>query len=230
MNFDLKGKKVLIIAPHPDDEILGFGGLIHRCKKEGAQVKVLYMAVGSCRQLVTGSTHENIRLEEAKNVSKHCGFEYEFLFIGEQFLRLDQVAQKDLIDPIEDLIEAFKPDILGISMHNSYDQDHRAVYEACITACRPVPRHLRHMPSLIVECEEPCSWVNDGQSFSPTLYLELDEEGVQGKIEAMKLHATQHREDPHPRSGENLRRWLEIRGKEIGVHAAEAYRVKRMLC
>lgn len=225
--MSLKGKKILIVSPHPDDEVIGFGGLIDRAKKEGANTQVLYMAVGTCRQLVTGSTNENIRMQEANAAAEYGRFKHHFVFVGDQFMHLDSLPQKELIDPIEDALTEFKPDIVGIPMHNSYDQDHRAVYSACITALRPVPRSVRPMSSFVLEGEEPYSWANDDESFKPNVYLELEEKGVKEKIELMKRHATQHREDPHPRSGENLRRLAEMRGKEIGTHAAEAYLLKR---
>ena len=227
--MDLKGKKVLIVSPHPDDEIISCGGLISRCKKEGAELFVFYICVGKTRQLVTGSTNEDIRMKETADVAKFCSFKYKFLFIGDQFVRLDGVDQKDIADPIEDAIQEFKPDIICIPYRDSYNQDHRAVFTACITALRPVPRTVRHMPSVVLEYDEPYLWSVSDNGFKPNFFVELSEEMVKSKIEAMKLHATQDRPDPFARSGENLRRWLEIRGKEIGAHAAEGFKCHRLI-
>lgn len=223
------GKKILIISPHPDDEIISCGGLIDRCKKEGAEVFVFYICVGKTRQLVTGSTNENIRMDEAANVAKFCNFNYKFLFVGDQFVRLDTVAQKDIVDPIEDTIQEFKPDIVCIPYKDSYNQDHRAVFTACITALRPVPKNIRHMPQMVLEYDEPYIWSVSENAFKPNFFVELTEENLQNKISAMKLHATQDRPDPFPRSVENLSRWAEIRGKEIGTHAAEGFKCHRFM-
>jgi LmbE family N-acetylglucosaminyl deacetylase len=227
--MDFKGKRVLIVSPHPDDEIISCGGLIQRCKTEGAEVFVFYIVVGKSRQLVTGSTSEDVRLKEAEDVARFCGFNYRFLFIGDKFVRLDGVNQKDLIDPIEDQIDAFKPDIVCIPYKDSYDQDHRAVFTACITALRPVPKKIRHMPSIVIEYEEPYLWSVSDTAFKPDFFVELTQDMVAGKLEAMRLHKTQNRDDPFPRSGENLKRWAEIRGKEIGVGAAEAFKCRRFM-
>lgn len=225
--LSLKGKRILIISPHPDDEAIGCGGLLSKAKRDGATVFVLYMCVGSTRQLVTGSTNPDTRMKETKNVAKFCGFDYRFVYVGEQFLRLDMVPQKELIDHIEDKISDFKPDIVCIPSGNSYDQDHRVVFTACITAMRPVPATVRKMPSLVLEYEEPYVW-SIGSPEKPNFYIELTEKDAKNKEKAMSLHATQHRKDPFPRSGENLIRWLEIRGKEIGSFYAEAYKCHRM--
>ncbi len=222
-----KGKKVLIISPHPDDEVISCGGLLDRCKKEGAEVFVFYICVGKTRQLLTGSTNENIRMQETENVAKFCNFKYKFLFVGDEFARLDKVVQKDMVDPIEDKIQEFKPDIVCIPYRDSYNQDHRAVFTACMTALRPVPRSVRHMPQVVLEFDEPYSWSVSDNAFKPNFFVELTEETIKNKISAMKLHATQDRPDPFARSGENLRRWAEIRGKEIGTHAAEGFKCLR---
>ena len=229
MNIDLRGKKVLIISPHPDDEIISCGGLINRCKSDGAEVFVLYITVGKSRQLVTGSTDEDTRMKETEAVAKFCNFKYKFLFVGEHFVRLDGVDQKDLIDPIEDKIQEFKPDIVCIPLKDSYDQDHRAVFTACITALRPVPKTVRHMPSIILEYDEPYSWSVGENGFKPNFFVELTENTLKNKIDSMKFHTTQNRPDPFPRSGENLRRWAEIRGKEIGADAAEGFKCHRLI-
>ncbi len=227
--MEMKGKRVLIISPHPDDEIIGCGGLIEKCRREGANVFVLYIVVGSTRQLITAHTDESIRMRETEEVARFCNFDYKFLFVGDKFVRLDGVDQKDLIDPIEDMIEAFRPDIVCIPYADSYNQDHRAVFTACITALRPVPRNVRHMPQAVLEYEEPYTWSVSEHAFKPNFFVELTPNDVEHKVAALKLHATQDREDPFPRSGDNLRRLAGLRGKEIGAFAAEAFRCHRFL-
>src|SRR5271157_4047780 len=99
--------KILIIAPHPDDEIIGSGGLIANGNNK---IHVLFGSVGKCRQLVTGQTTEDVRLKEVKQVAKEAGYTYEIMFIGEEFMQLDSLPIKQLIDKIEDCIEKVKPD------------------------------------------------------------------------------------------------------------------------
>lgn len=94
----LSGKKILIIAPHPDDEAICCGGLIMLAKKAGSKVFVMYGSIGSSRQLVTGKTDPANRMNEAKKASEYGGFEYSIMFQGKEFMKLDSVPQKKLIE------------------------------------------------------------------------------------------------------------------------------------
>lgn len=217
----LRGKKVLIIAPHPDDEAICCGGLIMLAKKVDARVFVMYGSVGSSRQLLTGKTDPASRLDEAKKASKYGGFKYSIMFQGKEFMKLDSIPQKRLIEQIEDKIEEFEPDIVCVPFRDSFDQDHRALFSASITALRPIPKNLRHQPEIILEVEEPYSWTN-GDVFRPNFYFDISKV-FKAKINLLKCHKTQLRNDPFPRSPQNLERLSGLRGAEIGVRYAEGY-------
>lgn len=216
----LKDKKILIIAPHPDDEALDSGGLIMKAKKEGAEVFVLYMATGSSRQFSNGKTFEQDRVIEANNASSYGGFNYVIAFQGIS-TKVDTMAQKDLIEYIENTTRDFKPDMVVIPYLNSYSQDHRAVAQACISAFRPIPANLHWQPKMILEVEEPTFWPVVS---NPNLYIDISDV-MDEKIELYKCHKTQVVEEPHHRSCENLRRMAGVRGSEIGVKYAEAYKL-----
>ncbi len=223
--------KLLVISPHPDDEALGVGGLIGKCKKEKAQIAILYMSVGTSRQLVTRKTTENIRLSEIKAVEKFAGVKTTVAYIGDEFCRMDIVPQKDIIEKIEDAIDDFTPNIVAVPSSSSYNQDHRAVFDACMTALRPTPKHLRHFVPHILEYFEPYLWATR-EVKQPNAYLNLSEKYKKGnlldfKIALYKCHKTQVRDDPFPRSPDNLIRLAHIYGKEIGVNIAEAYHIIR---
>src|SRR3990167_897106 len=93
-------KKILIISPHPDDEAICCGGLIMKAKKEGGQVFVLYMSIGSSRQFINGATTTDDRLKEVEKASSCGSFDYNVL--SNKATLVDMVAQKDLIEAIED--------------------------------------------------------------------------------------------------------------------------------
>jgi N-acetylglucosamine malate deacetylase 1 len=224
--FELKGKKLLVIAPHPDDEMISCGGLILKAIKEEAKVFVLYITIGPNRQLVTGKTDVETRFKEIDAVAKACGFEHKTLFVGEEYhLKLDAMPIKDLIDPIEDFIEEFKPDIIVLPPRDSFNQDHRTIFNACIACLRPVPQKIRHFVPFVLEFEEPHSW-SVGDEFKPNFYFDISDV-LEKKIEYLKLHETQYREQPFTRSGENLIRLAMYRGNEVGTEAAEAYKIHR---
>lgn len=217
-------KKVLVVAPHPDDEIICSGGLICRAVAQGAHVRVLYGSIGPSRQLVTGQTNEQVRVKEAQAVAKACGFTHKFLFIGNEFMRMDAKPQKDLIELVEDEVQSFAPDLAVIPFGGSFDQDHRAWHTACMTALRPTPRKVRHFVPTVLECEEPLAW---GSEQRPADFF-VDVTGfLEAKENALKLHASQLREEPFGRSIENLRRQAGMRGAEIGGFAAEAFYCRR---
>lgn len=224
--MNLKSEKILIIAPHPDDEMIGTGGLIAKAVDSGSKVFVLYMCIGKSRQLVTGSTEENVRMKEAENASKFLRFDYKFQFVGDEFMRLDSLPQKSLIEPIEDIIQKFKPEIVVIPSQFSFDQDHRAVFDAAYTALRPTPRGVRHFVPFVLECEEPHSW-SVGPAFKPNFYIVLNRALLQKKLQGLNRHKTQVRQEPFTRSFANLTRLAQFRGNEVGSDYAEAYFMHR---
>lgn len=224
-NSFLKDKKIFIIAPHPDDEAICNGGLIMLAKKQKAKVHVMYMAIGKSRQFLTGQTNENLRIPEMKDASKFGKFSYTIAYIGDPFMRLDTVPQKDLIEKIEDESEKFKPDLVVIPFRYGFDQDHRAAALACITAFRSTPKNLRHQPTIILECEEPYLWTTN-QPTAPNLYFDISDV-FEEKIKLLKCHKTQLRDDPFSRSPDNLRRIAGIRGCEISTKYAEGYNLLR---
>lgn len=217
----LKGQKILIISPHPDDEAIGCGGLIMLAKKEQASVFVQYVSVGTSRQFVTGQTTAQERMPEIKKAAEYGNFEYNISFQGNEFMKLDSLPQKEIIEKIEDISQQYKPDIVCIPFRQSFDQDHRAVNSAAITAFRPLPSKLRHQPKLIMEYEEPYSWTTE-QPFKPNFYFDISSV-FDGKITLLKCHTTQLREDPFPRSPQNLERLAGMRGCEISTQFAESY-------
>lgn len=217
----LKDKRILIVSPHPDDEAICSGGLIMLAKKQQAEVLVLYVSVGFSRQFVTGSTTVQERMPEIQNASDYGSFSFKIAFQGDSFTKLDTLAQKDIIEVIEDASHDFKPDIVSIPFRHSFNQDHRAVSQASITAFRPLPQSLRHQPKIILEAEEPYSWTN-GEVFKPNFYFDISD-CVEEKLNLLRCHKTQLREDPFPRSTENLKRLAGVRGAEIGVAFAEGY-------
>lgn len=218
----LKDKQILVVSPHPDDEAIDCGGLIMLAKRQGAKVFVLYMATGASRQFTTGKgeTFEDQRTFEAEKASELGGFDYKICFTNIS-TKVDTLAQKDLIEAIEDIVRDIKPDIAVIPYLGSYSQDHRAVATASVSAFRPIPENLHPQPKLILEMEEPTSWPNAPQ---PNFYFDISEVFDQ-KIELYKCHVSQLVKEPHHRSFENLERLAGMRGSEIGVRYAEAYRL-----
>ena len=126
-----------------------------------------------------------------------------------------------MIELFEDTIEDFNPHIVVIPYQNSYNQDHRVVATAAITAMRPIPPDIRHQAKMILEVEEVTSWP---VAFNPNFYVDISDL-MEEKLKLYHCHETQVVEEPYYRSDENLKRCAGLRGNEIGVKYAEAYRL-----
>jgi LmbE family N-acetylglucosaminyl deacetylase len=226
-----RNTRLLVVAPHPDDEADGVGGLIGKVKKEKGKTLIVYMGVGDSRQLVTGKTRGTDRLNEIKAVKNFTGAEVKVMYVQQDHVKLDAIPQKDMVEKLDDLLERFKPTIVAVPASSSYNQDHRATFDACMAALRPTPRKARHFVENVLEYFEPYFWISRLPRV-PNAYLDLGERFGKGNLLDFKMglyrcHATQVREDPFPRSVENMERLAHIYGKEIGVHLAEAYYVLR---
>ena len=160
--IDFTNERLLVVAPHPDDEVFGCGGLIHEVKKAGGKVYVLYLTVGTTKDFSKkGESTADERLSEVEKVVDFFGIDgHRIVFPGDKFhLQLDVLPQKQLIHEIERgesiSIEALKPTIVASPSPHDYNQDHRAAHTALITAIRPVPNVHKYTPPVILEYEFP---------------------------------------------------------------------------
>lgn len=230
MKIDQK-TRLLVVAPHPDDEADGAGGLIGKVKKEKGKIKLVYMSVGDSRQLITGKTRGEDRLKEIEAVKKLTGADVEVMYAEKDHVKLDAKPKKEMVEKLDDIIESFRPNIIAVPTSSSYNQDHRATYEACIAALRPTPRSVRHYVDTVLEYFEPYEWGVRPHN-APNAYLDLGESFEKGnlfdfKARLYRCHATQVRKGSFPRSLENLEHLAHVYGKEAGVEMAEAYHVLR---
>lgn len=228
----LHNQRLLVIAPHPDDEVLGCAGLIASVKKNNGKVFVLIVTVGDIKQY-GGESKTNARLEEVKQVMDFLKVDgYEVALIGEKYhLKLDTLPQKQLIDLIEKdskvSILKTKPTIVAIPSVNSTNQDHVAVFDAALAACRPALKEFREYPKTVISYETPInSWSRRG--FVPNAYIDISD-FIEVKIKSLSLYKSQLQKSPHPRSLEGVRKIAEFRGNEICAKAAEGFIVHRFI-
>ena len=224
-----KDKTLLVIAPHPDDEVLGCGGLIGRVKADGGKVYVMIITVGDHPQYGAKSV-ANIRISEAKNVMELLKVDdYEICWSGnERHLKLDSFPQKELIDLIENgskvALNKVEPDIVAVS-HPNANQDHRAVFEATFTACRPRPVVNKPLQSVVISYEDAShGW--SMKSFTPNMYLDI-KDFIKVKCDALTLYNSQLHPNPHYISIDAVRSLAHLRGIEVGREFAEAFQIHR---
>jgi len=216
-------KRVLVLAPHPDDEILGAGGLLSRLSRESSDALVIY-----------GSMPNDTRKSEASNgLSILDDFDGR---IDHQYLYentdgdLDQMPMKRMVSDIEYHIQMFLPDLVIMPEPGGYHQDHRAISQAAIAALRPNGGTFNFRPPIVAVYEEPSDyWTLETEQHHPILYVTLTEEDIHRKCQAMKSHLSQDRPHPSERSVEAIRALAVLRGAQAGVPYAEAYGVRRWL-
>ena len=216
--------KVLVIAPHMDDEVLGCGGTIIRHVDSGDQVTVCIVA-----NRAYDHKYELNLIEQEKDCCKKAKqvLSYQnLIFLDLPDEQLDQ-SQIDIIIPLEKVVTECKPDIVYTCHRGDLNQDHRAVFEAVRVVCRP---NAKHVVSTLRAFEVPSSTdqvaATSEWPFLPNYYVNL-KETLERKVRAMACYSKESKPFPHPRSAEGLRVYAQKRGMEVGVEAAEAFVVLR---
>ncbi|HEY4001168.1 MAG TPA: PIG-L deacetylase family protein [Candidatus Xenobia bacterium] len=231
----LGGSTILIVAPHADDESIGCAGLALRAKAAGARVYLLVVSVGNLVRVQTDATltTSSTRREELAAAARVLGADdWELLFEDEhRHLRLDEMPRRDLTAWVERdarlSIERVRPDVVLLPAL-SYNQDHEAVLRAGLVACRPHDPAAKCVPSQVWLYEyPPLSWNLPHEHFTPNVYIDISG-CLDQKLDAYRCHASQVRAGVHQNSLQNVADLARIRGKEIGVEAAEAYQALRI--
>ena len=221
-------KRVLIVAAHPDDDILGCGGLMSKFNRIGVECRVIIVAEGSsCRY---SSSHPEIKDEILKRTAfgvkalLHLG-QKNYKFYDLPCGKLHLVPQLDINKIIESEIEFFRPDtVFTHSLHDT-NSDHRVVYECTLTATRPI---TRRMVSRLYSYEilSSSEWRYD-HSFEPNFFVELSEEDMFLKTKAMLAYESECQSFPHPRSKEGIYALAQVRGMQMNSCYAEAFHLIR---
>ncbi|BBP84274.1 PIG-L family deacetylase [Pseudomonas sp. No.21] len=221
-------ERVLVIAAHPDDEVLGCGGSIARHVADGDEVQVAIMAQG----LFSRGTPEEAEQQALRDACAEAN-----RILGVQGLecfdlpdnRLDGLDLLDLVKPVEALVARHRPGIVYAHWSGDVNIDHRRLHEAVVTACRPQPGHPVHT-LLFFEIPSSTEWQvpHSAPAFWPGWFNDIGST-LDTKLRALDAYAMEMREWPHPRSlkaVEHLARW---RGACVGMEAAEAFVLGRHL-
>jgi LmbE family N-acetylglucosaminyl deacetylase len=206
-------RRVLVIAPHADDEVLGCGGAIQYLRADGGRVFVHIVA-----NRVVGHREDPAYIDGTKRAAEAAAklLGIEQVFYGDlPDERLD-APLIDVIVAVEKVVTTVVPDIVFVPSSGDSDQDHRAVASACRVACRGIDTVLAY--------EVP----GPSRGFLPNYYVDIGRY-LQMKIQAMKCYAEEMRPYPHPRSERGLEYHARFRGMEAAVEHAEAFLVLRQV-
>ncbi|MCP5105635.1 MAG: PIG-L family deacetylase [bacterium] len=223
-------KKILIIAAHPDDEILGCGGTAARLVKDGHEVYTVILGEGVTSR--DDSRQREKRENEIAQLKKQIREANEVIGVKEVFAydfpdnRFDSVPLLDIVKVIEAVKEKIKPDILFTHYENDLNVDHRVTYRAVMTASRPLAGEtVKEIYSF--EVLSSTEW-NFPLSFSPDCFWDIGGT-VDLKVKAMEKYVSELRDYPHPRSLKGIRLNAETWGMKTGLNYAEAFKLVRLV-
>jgi LmbE family N-acetylglucosaminyl deacetylase len=217
---------VLVVAAHPDDEVLGCGGTIARHVSEGDRVEVVFFTdgVGSRHPAEnSGSEAEQlVRSDSARRAADILGIAAPVCF-GFPDNRLDAIDLLDLVKAVENVGRRFQPSIVYTHWAGDLNVDHRLVYQSVITAFRPMA-DTSVTKILCFEIPSSTEWGDKSvtPAFQPNLFVAIDR-FLNVKRRAIEAYGQEMRPFPHPRSHTALEALARWRGAESGLDAAEAF-------
>ncbi|WP_165367796.1 PIG-L deacetylase family protein [Phytoactinopolyspora endophytica] len=235
----LSQQRLLVVTPHADDETYGCAGSIARIKALGGEVYVVLATSGDVVHFSadddggrTKAVDHETRLSEFDAVMRLLKVDaWDLLFddVGKH-LALDTVPRKELVRLLETdgrlAIERVRPTMIMIPAV-SYNQDHEALYRACVTATRPgVPAVRPVVPWVLAYDNTSLFWPIGQARFQPTCYIDISD-FLDVKIRAMRSHLSQVRPPIYHGSPESLELATQVRGREISAYAAEGFGLLR---
>lgn len=213
-------KKVLVIAPHPDDEVLGVGGTMARLADEGAEVCVVIVTkayppeydetIADCDRLQATEAHKILGVKQT-------------IILLLPAARLDSIPHGEINRQLREVILEIKPDIIYIPFTGDIHLDHQKVFLSALVASRPnggfAPRTIYAYETLS-ETNWNAPYLSPG--FIPNVFVDISAH-LETKIQAMQKYATELKPFPNERSEESLRALATLRGSTVHCFAAEAF-------
>lgn len=212
-------KKILVIAPHGDDEVLGCGGYLLQQSKEGAEIHIILGTIGGTDKRQSFS----VRLIESKAVAERIKAHLVYLYSNMDAL-LDTLPSRDIITRLDEEIDKVRPDEIFVN-YRSHHQDHIKMYDCAIASIR-----LRegYSPRLVALYEYP--FVTDGMDLikGGKMYCNITDV-IDEKVALFNLYASQIRQTPSPLNEQGIKKLASIRGMECGMEYAEKYYIQKMI-
>ena len=223
---------ILVIAAHPDDEVLGCGGTIARHGNQNDVVHIDIMGEGMNSRFEGGQSASPQKIndlhEQSRKAAQLLGAQ-EPAFHNLPDNRFDMVPLLEIIQIIEKSIHRIQPEIIYTHHGSDLNVDHGITLKAVLTATRPMQDcSVRQIYAFEVPSSTGWSFGQQLREFRPNVFFDINDT-LELKIEAMRLYESEMRPFPHPRSPEALRALAMFRGSVSGLHAAEAFELIRLL-
>lgn len=223
-----ENKNILIVAAHPDDEILGCGGTIAKLSSKNT-ISALILGEGITSRDIDNSESLLQKLEEdAIKAQEALGIENS-LFERFPDNSFDKIPLLDIVKKVEEHVKKIKPEIIFTHHHSDLNIDHRITFQAVLTCCRPQPNFL-HPDIYSFEIPSSTEWqVSTGETiFKPNVFVDISDT-IKQKIKALEHYQSEMREFPHPRSFKAIRIMAQDWGRKVGKEYVEAFELIRSI-
>ena len=219
-------KRVLIVAAHPDDEVLGCFGTVARLIQEGYEAYTLILGEGKTSRDSQNEKNELDTLnEEIKKANDVIGVTKTFVYNFPDN-RFDSVDLLDIVKVVSEIIDKIQPDIIFTHFENDLNIDHQITYQAVLTATRPMQNQsVKEIYSF--EILSSTEW-NYPLSFSPDTFFDIGDT-LDLKLQAMKEYDSELCTYPHPRSLEGIELNAKYNGMRVGKKYVEAFKSIRVI-
>jgi len=226
-----KYNNLLFVVAHPDDEVLGCGGIIKKLSKKKRNIKVVFLAEGtSCRY--NSKNYDIKKIQKEINFRKNCAKKAlktlgvkKFSFYDLKCGSLNVYPILDLGKIVEEEIKQFKAQVIFTHCNSDVHIDHKIVSQACLQASRPVKKLNKIKALITFEILSSTEW-NYTKLFKPNYFVNIENE-IKYKIQAIKKYKTEIIKFPHPRSKLGIETLARYRGIQSFNKYAEAFNVNR---
>jgi len=218
--------KTLVVAPHPDDELLGCGGTLLRRTDEGATVGWLLMTAiteegGWRRERIEQRAREIERVRDGLGIAQQHLYRLDF-----PTAQLDQQPMDTLVSRVSEVFRDFEPEEVLLPHPGDAHSDHRITFDA-VSACTKWFRYPSVRRVLTYETlSETDAGLDPTRVFQPTVFVDVSDY-LERKIELMRVYESEMGEFPFPRSEKALRAQAEACGAGGGFDAAEGFMLMR---
>lgn len=223
---------ILVIAAHPDDEVLGCGGTIaaHTAQGHAVHIAILGEGITSRYQQRDQADHAQVQALQARcrAVAALLGAQQVHMYDLPDN-RFDTVPLLDIVKLVEELVAQLSPHVIYTHHGGDLNIDHRLVQQAVLTATRPTAGHaVREIYAFEVPSSTEWAFQRIEPAFRPTVFVDIAAT-LERKIEAMQMYESEARPFPHPRAPEALRATAQRWGSVAGLQAAEALELVRAI-